>query len=275
MEVWPVVQGSRESRTVPVTDSSGAVIAYAGTETLSAVLWAGNDQPPLLTLSDAWLNAGLGTTTVELTEAQSTGLAVGQYQLVCSVTDDAGTWVYFRAVIAILPAPAAAVTRPTYITVADLRKVCAWIEDIQDPDTQEFGFLDQCADARDWLDECILRAYRGGNINLLGYHGLALDAWYTGGARRTALTNIWLKEQLAANTLLITPRIRRVLALYACYLIFDSQVNRGKEYQALAAKFQYQAQALLSSTVCELNLNGDGVTPNLPITMSATNTLMG
>jgi hypothetical protein len=78
---------------------------------------------------------------------------------------------------------------------------------LQVPDDNT-GFDDQLADSRDWLDEMTLRNYRGGNVSLLGYHGFALDAWHTGGGRRTSLTNRWLFAALAANQLLVTPRVK-------------------------------------------------------------------
>ena len=84
----------------------------------------------------------------------------------------------------IIAAAETAVPRPTYITMVNLRKIAPWIDDLQVPDSTS-GFDDACADSRDWLDEMTLRNYRGGNVSLLGYHGFALDAWYTGGGRRT------------------------------------------------------------------------------------------
>ena len=126
----------------------------------------------------------------------------------------------------IIAAAATGTPRPTYITIADLRKIAPWIDDLQVPDSHE-GFDDPCADSRDWLDEMTLRNYRGGNVSLLGYHGFALDAWYTGGGRRTSLTNRWLFAALAANQLLVTPRVKNVCAYYALSRICESLITKG------------------------------------------------
>ena len=64
-----------------------------------------------------------------------------------------------------------------------------------------------------WLDENILRNYRGGNVELLGYHGLALDSWYTGGTRRTSLRNMFILDLLQNNGLIVTQRTKDICAI--------------------------------------------------------------
>lgn len=275
MESWRVAQGSTEQRQIPIVDSNGDAIPYEGTEPLSLEVWVGNDQAPLLTIGGTWVTPASGLWSVTLSAAQTRGLDVGQYRLLGQVTDVAGPHDCYEALLVITAAPGSASARPTYIDDDDLRKIDPTVDEQLDPDHGVTGFADQCADARDWLDECLLRNYRGGNISLLGYHGLALDAWYTGGVRRTSLTNIWLRDQLKANTLIVTPRIRRLCALYALYLVYRGARSRGKEYQALAAGYLHEAHALMTCTTAELNLNGDGTTPCLPINLSTTNTLYG
>ena len=98
-----------------------------------------------------------------------------------------------------LAAPGTSFTAsPTYISITDVRAIAPWIDDLITPDN-DTGFDTQLADSRSWLDEMILRNYRGGNVSLLGYHGFALDAWYTGGGRRTSLTNRWLFSALGVE----------------------------------------------------------------------------
>jgi hypothetical protein len=134
------------------------------------------------------------------------------------------------------------------------------------------GFDDQLADARDWLDEMILRNYRGGNVSLLGYHGFALDAWYTGGGRRTSLTNRWLFGALKANQLLVKPRVIQVCSYYALSRICESMITKGGMYAQLAARYRLEAESLLASTTVEIDVNGDGF-GEVPINFSSTNTL--
>ena len=117
-----------------------------------------------------------------------------------------------------------------------------------------------------------LRNYRGGNVSLLGYHGFALDAWYTGGGRRTSLTNRWLFACLQANQLLVTPRVKNVCAYYALSRICESMITKGGMYAMLAARYRLEAESLLASTTVEIDCNGDGF-GELPVNFSSTNTL--
>lgn len=152
-----------------------------------------------------------------------------------------------------------------------MRNIAPWIDDLQAPQN-DTGFDNQLADARCYVDELILRNYRGGNVSLLGYHGFALDAWYTGGGRRTSLTNRWLFAALQSNQLLVTQRVIDICSYYALSRICESLITKSGQYISLAARFRYEADSLASSTTFEIDVNGDGF-GEVPINMSSTNTL--
>src|SRR5271157_2353629 len=274
-----IVQGTARDFPFQVQNPDGTVptgIFYA-TDTLSASVWAGSNETPLLTPAATWVSATNAQYQVTLQNTDSSSLAPGQYYLQAYATR-AGTPARTTALLPrgtsleILAAPGTSFTpRPTYIAVTDIRKIAPWIDDLQVPDSNT-GFDDQLADARDWLDEIVLRNYRGGNVSLLGYHGFALDAWYTGGGRRTSLTNRWLYAALAANQLLVTPRIRNVCSYYALSRICESMITKGGMYAMLAARYRLEAESLLASTTVEIDVNGDGF-GEVPINFSSTNTL--
>ncbi len=258
-------------------DGTAPVGVFLSTDTLTANVWAGNNETPLLTPAVTWISATNAQVQVSFQNADSASLAIGQYYLQAYATR-AGSPTRTTAllpaatVLSILAAPGTSFTpRPTYINITDIRKIAPWIDDLQVPDNNS-GFDDQCADARDWLDEIVLRNYRGGNVSLLGYHGFALDAWYTGGGRRTSLTNRWLFQALAANQLLATPRVKTVCAYYALSRICESMITKAGQYTSLAARFRFEAEALLASTTVEIDVNGDGF-GEVPINFSSTNTL--
>jgi len=277
-----LVQGTARDFPFQVQNPDGTVPTgiFLGTDTLNATVWAGSNETPLLTPAAAWINANTAQYQVTLQNTDSSSLASGQYYLQAYATR-AGIGLAPTRTTALLPrgtsleilaAPGTSFTaRPTYITVRDIRKIAPWIDDLQVPDSNT-GFDDQLADARDWLDEMTLRNYRGGNVSLLGYHGFALDAWYTGGGRRTALTNRWLFAALQQNQLLVTPRVRQVCAYYALSRICESMITKSGQYVALASRFRFEAESLLSSTTVEIDVNGDGF-GEVPINFSSTNTL--
>jgi hypothetical protein len=254
-----------------------SVGVFLSTDTLSASVWAGHNETALITPPPTWISATNGQFMVSVQNTDSQSLAIGQYYLQAYATR-AGTPVRTTALLPrgtsleILAAPGPSFTpRPTYISITDVRKIAPWIDDLQVPDSNT-GFDDQLADSRDWLDELVLRNYRGGNVSLLGYHGFALDAWYTGGGRRTSLTNRWLYAALQANQLLVRPRVKQICAYYALSRICESMITKSGQYVALASRFRMEAETLLASTTVEIDVNNDGY-GEVPINFSSTNTL--
>ena len=273
-----LVQGTARDFPFQVTNPDGTTPTgiFLATDVLTAKIWAGLNEVPLLSPTATWISATNAQYQVTLQNTDSSSLAIGNYYLQAYATR-AGTPSRTTALLPrgtsleIIAAAETALPRPTYITVANLRTIAPWIDDLQVPDSTS-GFDDACADSRDWLDEMTLRNYRGGNVSLLGYHGFALDAWYTGGGRRTSLTNRWLYAALAANQLLVTPRVKNVCAYYALSRICESMITKGGMYAMLAVRYRLEAESLLASTTVEIDVNGDSY-GEVPINFSSTNTL--
>src|SRR5271157_524610 len=274
-----IVQGTARDFPFQVQNPDGTVPTsiFLGTDVLTASVWQGQNETPVLTPAASWISATSAQYQVTLQNADSASLAFGVYYLQAFATR-AGTPPRTTALLpsgtslTILAAPGVTFTaRPTYIAIGDIRKIAPWIDDLTTPDN-DTGFDDQLADARDWLDEIILRNYRGGNVSLLGYHGFALDAWYTGGGRRTSLTNRWLFTSLKTNQLLVTPRVKQICAYFALSKICESMITKAGLYLALASRFRFEAESLLASTTVEIDVNGDGF-GEVPINLSSTNTL--
>src|SRR5271157_1108817 len=274
-----IVQGTARDFPFQITNPDGtAATQFLNTDVLTASVWAGANEAALLTPSTTWLNSNAPAGQIQITfqNSDSASLAIGTYYLQAYATR-AGSPSRTTALLPrgtsleIIAAAQMAVPRPSYISIVNLRTIAPWIDDLQVPDSTS-GFDDACADSRDWLDEMTLRNYRGGNVSLLGYHGFALDAWYTGGGRRTSLTNRWLYSALAANQLLVKPRIIQVCSYYALSRICESMITKGGIYAMLAARYRLEAESLLASTTVEIDVNGDGF-GEVPINFSSTNTL--
>jgi hypothetical protein len=274
-----IVQGTARDFPFQVQNPDGTTPTgiFMGTDVLTASVWAGSNEVPLLTPTASWISVTNAQYQVTLEDTDSSSLPYGIYYLQAYATRVVSGVTRTTALLPrgssleIIAAAKTGTPRPSYISITDLRKIAPWIDDLQVPDLHE-GFDDPCADSRDWLDEMVLRNYRGGNVSLLGYHGMALDAWYSGGGRRTSLSNRWLLSCLAANQLLVTPRVKNVCAYYALSRICESMITKGGQYAMLAARFRLEAESLLASTTVELDVNGDGF-GEVPINMSSTNTL--
>ena len=275
-----ITQGASRDFPFQVSNPDGtAATQFLNTDTLFCTVWQGQNETPVLSPAVSWLdaNAPAGQILISLQNTDSAGLAYGEYYIQAFATREGAP----TRTAALLPRGssltvlAAAGTdftaRPTYITIGAIRNIAPWIDDLVSPDNDS-GFDNQLADARDWLDELILRNYRGGNVSLLGYHGFALDAWYTGGGRRTSLTNRWLFQCLKSNQLLVTPRVVQICAYYALSRICESMITKSGQYIALSARFRFEAESLVASSTVEIDVNNDGF-GEVPINFSSTNTL--
>lgn len=274
---FELVQGTARDFPFQIQNPDGTIPTgiFLSTDTLASNQWAGSNETPLLAPATTWISATNAQVQVSFQNADTASLPFGQYYLqsyAIRLATRTTALLPRGTSLEILAAPGTSFTaRPTYISLIDVRKIAPWISDLQVPDDNT-GFDDQLADSRDWLDEMTLRNYRGGNVSLLGYHGFALDAWYTGGGRRTSLTNRWLFAALAANQLLVTPRVKQVCAYYALSRICESMITKSGQYVALASRFRFEAESPLASTTVEIDLNGDGF-GEVPINFSSMNTL--
>lgn len=271
-------------------DDSVPTGQFLSSDVLTAAVWQGQAGTPVFSkaMPDiAWIDATSAQFVINFYPADTAALASGVYYVEAQATRGTQTADLLPrgTTLTLLDTPGTATVRPTYITVADLRRIAPWIDDVQAPGS-ETGFLDQCADARGWLDEAILRNYQGGNVEILGMHGLALDAWLTGGARKSPLKNPWLNWLLqqgpaVANTnggLIVTQRTRDLCAYFALHRICDGILTRGTQYAALSARSMAQANQLLVSYTAELSVSGiadnwGNLLAQIPVNFASTRTL--
>jgi hypothetical protein len=272
-----LVKGSSRDFELQARDSEGNdALIFLPSDTLASVLWAGDDQAPLLTPRTAWVNATTGVFTVSFDNPDSLSLSEGIYRIQSKATRTGRSAVIFDGTINIGDTFGADLPRPTYCTIDDLRTLAPWVEDIQDFSGQGHGFVDECADARNWLDENILRNWRGNYIGAFGYHSLALASWQWAGPRRSLFANQWLLNYLNQNTLMLTTptgkRLVRACAWYAISQICQSNISRGKEYISRAHMALHQAETLLVCSSAELDIDGNG-TPEIVVNFSSASTL--
>jgi hypothetical protein len=264
---------------------------FEDADVLSAAVWQGAADAPLIRLAIAWISSANAQFAISFAPGDTANLASGVYYVEAQATrgTDVADLLPRGTTLTLADTPGTATIRPAYTTLQDLRRIAPWIDDQSGPALlgAESGFVEQLADARDWLDECILRNYRGGNVTLLGFHGMALDSWFTGGTRRTSLRNPFvlnlLKQGPATASppnggLIVTSRTKDIVSYYALHRITEGMITRGTQYAALSARALHKAHQLLSSYTAEISVNGavdyaGSLIANIPVQFSSTNTV--
>lgn len=249
-------------------DDSVPTGQFLSTDTLAATVWRGSSLAPLIVkaMPDiAWTSATNAQFVINFYPADTANLPAGVYYIEAQASRGSNTadLLPSGSTVTLTATPGTTALRPTYIDDSDLKRLAPWIDDVQAPGN-ETGFADQCADARAWLDENIIRNYPGGYASLLGEHGTALAAWSTVGSQRSSLRNPWILQLLAqgpavpnaAGGLILTQRTRDVCAYYALHRICDGMISKGTQYAAFSARFRQQCYQYLVSYTAELSVAG-------------------
>ena len=119
---YEVCQGAARTICFVIADSDGNIIGnYAGTEALATSVWPGGNQPAVITPSTAWANQPPtdGQVVVTINAADTTGLAMGRYQVQTVLTPIGGDPVpVLRAVLDVLETPGTAAPRGSRLVPA-------------------------------------------------------------------------------------------------------------------------------------------------------------
>jgi hypothetical protein len=242
--VWEIASGSAESLTLDVKDQNGDwITTYTGSESVSGVVWAGDDRASLFAPTVAWENPFVSATpkiVISVSAIQS-AQSPGRYRLrltVAGVIRDVG-WIRITA------APGATAAPKVYCTFDEMRIYGgSWVDDLQ-TDADRVGFEEQRARARTLIDDQIIsRATTG--------------AFGSGGdyvSRRATV-----KGYLDADGLSQTSQLKEIAARYALALIAGGQVGADKAgvYAEQSAYQRWMAETMLRQFVALIDTDADG-----------------
>lgn len=214
METWTIAQGSTLSRTLTFRDEHGnAISTYTTGNVLGGYVWIGEDQTPLITLlptsptppagsaTIAWNNASQATADLIIPGTLTAPLDIGVYRAVVTVDGNAS----FEASLKVTWAPGKDVLQRVYCSYEEVLQVARWVEQVQDPDEDQAGFLRQRVQAREEIDDAIVASYRGTSIGQFGLASLTAIGWAGGGPRRSNMTSYLIRQYLNGRGPMIPP----------------------------------------------------------------------
>jgi hypothetical protein len=243
--VWEIESGSAESLTFDVKDQNGDwITTYTGAESVSGVVWAGDDRASLFSPTVAWQSPFVSATpriVVSVSAGQS-AQSPGRYRLrltVAGVIRDVGY-------IQVNAAPGATAAPKTYCTYDEMRIYGgSWLEDLQTK-ADQIGFAEQRARARAIIDEAIVTK---------------ATATSFGGAGSTYITErTRIQGFLDGDKLTQTSQLKEIAARLSLALIAGGQVGSDKAgvYMEQAAYHQALADTMLRRFVAMIDTNNDG-----------------
>jgi hypothetical protein len=254
-ENYRVTQGAGLQIDVTLADSLGdPVTGYDGTQPLYSFVWPGGSRSVIFTPDTTWIDPAQGVIRITVIEADTATLAPGRYQLLTRLVDAGRTFDAYGCTIDVLAFAGSGVTPLTYTTDNDLHLYGrSWLAGLQD-ESDETGFVEQQALARQWIER-IAQAKRVSGGLAMSVDGRAIAPRVVGGRSQ------WLKELFDAGALMVTDQVREVCAKYSLHLICAGQIGTGESataYGNLAQMYLSQAEATVSGMTLELDTDHDG-----------------
>jgi hypothetical protein len=270
-ESYQVFAGTRLVIPATVRDATGAVVTtYAGTEALTTSVWPGGTRTESFAPATAWASHAEGTITITIASVDTAKFAPGRYQLLTTVNDDGESVAVYGCTLDILSVAGDSAEPKSYGGYDDmLRYGRAWLRQLQ-TDDDEAGFAEQRARARSWVEDLAHAHYPVASlVMVVGGRGMS--------PRRSGARSTWLQDQLDADTLMVTDRVREAVAKKALAFVCEGQVGTNASataYARLARMYHSQADYLGTCLTLQLDTDGDGE-PDVAIHCSSTDPMYG
>lgn len=269
-QVIQIDKGLDADRTGTLRDSSGAVVtSYTSDDTLTSLLWGGDDQSVLLNPTVAWIDAPNGVIQLSFLSADTDTLEPGKYhcRVVVTRASDGRKYSPPDFWVEVGNSPGDANPLPVYSTFEDLLLYAGWLAKQQTASDQA-GFAEQRASARGWLESIILTKFRTNLTSLhntYGNYNTAITAGVTTGA-----SSPWLLAALSNDQLRVTPTVKEIVSRYAISLICESIIGPGdgeSPYERIACKNRKRANALVKAYSAEIMASSDYTDTSYPLTV--------
>jgi hypothetical protein len=248
-------------------DDGQAVTGYQPEDTLDASVYLGPGQAALFSPLVAWINAPSGSIRLEISAAQTLGLSRGLYRLEIGVTVDGKRVAVVDGLIELTSTKAvsSAPLRTPYCDVDDLVELS---EGILTKQTGKGlgGFLKARIWASDKIDEIIVGHYRPDPFQFAATFSNphVTPGIYSGWGGLSAVlgTSPWLKAQLAAGHLIVTPLVVDICAHLSLGRIFSAKLGpdpKTNNYAGLGAYHLNEGFQSLKTLGAEIDTNADGI----------------
>lgn len=268
---FEVRQGGSIGIQATLRDANGnPETGYSGSEPLTTTVWPGGNRLISFSPTTTWDVPADATINIQITDAQTTGLDPGRYEGLTRLGTTGSLADVYEFTLDIWTYAGEVAAPPTYTTYNDLLKYGRdWLTNLQEQ-ADEAGFAEQQARARTWLEDILHAHYRVSSMAMVvGGSGL--------GPRISGLRSQYLTEQLAANHLMVTDKVKEAVANRALAIICKGQVGIGDAavaYARLARMYNSEAESIVSCLTAEIDTNGDGV-GDIAIDCSSTNPMYG
>jgi hypothetical protein len=271
------------SRTFPLQVMAPDLVtpstAFLASDILTAVVWPGDDMPTIATPVASWTDAPtaayqIAFSSTDLVPPRQPGI----YRIRATATRGPDTVEIFRDSLEVIVTEGAGVTGAVYCSYEDMTVECNWIQQFQDSEEDQTGFLEQRVRARLWMDGLILYAapvgQPGGLISRQQWWSWSFSGVDPRSGTGLAIDSV-LKGYLDAGGLVIAgpqgARIVNACAAYAIWLVLRAQLGLSPQQSKFAGEMYRRAQSEASMVRAEVCIEGSDQ-PAYAINLGSTNT---
>lgn len=266
METVTVRQGTALSLTITLANSAGP-LAYVGTETLEAIVWAGDDQSALATLTPTWADATAGEVSLTIPAATTAALDPAAYTISLTVVSASVKYEGWRAWLRVESGPGSADAPAVWCSYDDMLRFASWLDQIQG-ESDTAGFAEQRARATEWaIEQGMSRARdmlesqyqrhapRYANTTpswVIPTDGTDLGPWWGRSSyiepQMLVDLDTWRDRFADTDIVVVDSRMKEIVAKYAISLACDQQIGEMAKtsYQELAARYRRKAIQLMA-----------------------------
>lgn len=240
---------------VELVRKDGTDLEYDGTEVLTVQFWPGDTRDPIAGLTAAW-ETPPDLVSVTVPQSVTEDLDPGVYKVHVMV-GPTNAWVWAAEFfLDILPGPGTDDAPAVYATYDELLKVAPWVRTLAEDD-QQAGFLEQRAQARQWLDKVILAKRTSATPY---YSGSEIFQTGVGGSHFVDST---MQDALLADGLLTTSvnglRLREAVSHKAAAIVASRQfaLTRESGYAERKMEHEFEASGIVACAIAEVDTDDD------------------
>ncbi len=266
--------GSTETIQLQRRSSTGAYVAdsgtYTGDESLTCVVWPGEDRAASATLPASWNDGPTGKISIEFPLDVMGDLAIGRYQGVVQLADSSTLLAAFALVV--VAGPGSAEAPKVYGTYQDLLDELPWLTQLQSDANDQTGFADARREARNWLDGVILSA-----VPTCERYFRSWDRGWDWSFGNSAETNVEIADALADDKLMTASPSGLRLVRAATYRALSTILRRcagqkaAGDLMSLSSYYRGLSESTVVCCVAEIDTDGDG-RPNYVVRLGRTST---
>jgi len=223
---------------VELRDSLGIITDFSIDDSLSCDVWSGDGTAVIFSPTATWKTVAAGQVSILVAANQTLTTERGIYPIRLRIATVGGQKIEgWEGLLSIKGGPGTSVGLKSYCTLTDILHHAGKIDDRFATDSDLAGFASQRAEAREWVNKCMIARARP--MGFENFVRLAIDD----------------------DRIRIDSDIVKASSKYSASLIYERQITGSKDnpYSDLASKYRMDAEGIISTATISIARQAGGL----------------